>query len=258
MPRNPADRSFDVNKDVSDLVDWYQRTTWHTLTLRVIVLASYVRRKCSVCPRLIRYLMTQSKPRILVWSIVAACLAIQVFEFGYVVHRESLTFDEANHMFAGYMMWKTRDFGLNPEHPPLVKLLATAPLLHQDLWVPPLQGREFKQEAYLDGRDWLAANDGSSQRLVFRMRLSAGLLVLALSVIVFLAARPGPNVVPRSGAQTILVFHDVETNAVFMRKLRTRILAHAGIDRFRFPEQIAEAVDVVNAHVQQRQAAIVS
>jgi 4-amino-4-deoxy-L-arabinose transferase-like glycosyltransferase len=133
--------------------------------------------------------MTQNKPRILVWFIVAACLAIQAFEFGYIVHRESLTFDEANHMFAGYMMWKTRDFGLNPEHPPLVKLLATVPLLHQDLWVPPLQGREFKQEAYLDGRDWLARNDGSSQRLVFRMRVSAGLLALALSVTVFLAGR---------------------------------------------------------------------
>jgi hypothetical protein len=56
----------------------------------------------------------------------------------YVVHRESLTFDEDNHMFAGYMMWKTGDYGLNPEHPPLAKLLATAPLLKpflgRDLW----------------------------------------------------------------------------------------------------------------------------
>jgi len=107
----------------------------------------------------------------------------------YVVHRESLTFDEGNHMFAGYMMWHTGDYGLNPEHPPLVKLLATLPVLGRDLWVPPLKGREFKAEAYLDGRDWLARNDGSSQRMVFQMRLAAGLLAICLSLTVFFAAR---------------------------------------------------------------------
>lgn len=107
----------------------------------------------------------------------------------FVVHRESLTFDEDDHIFAGYMMQKTGDFGLNPEHPPLVKLLAALPLLGQNLWTPPLQGRNFKTEAYLDGRDFLARNDGPGQRLVFRMRLTVGLLALGLSLVVFLAAR---------------------------------------------------------------------
>jgi len=87
------------------------------------------------------------------------------------------------------MMHKTGDYGLNPEHPPLVKLLATLPLLGRDLWTPPLQGREFKTESYLDGRDFLARNDGASQHLVFRMRLCTGLLALALSLVVFLAAQ---------------------------------------------------------------------
>jgi len=106
-----------------------------------------------------------------------------------VIHRESLTFDEDNHMFAGYMMEHTGDYGLNPEHPPLVKLLAALPMLGRDLWVPPLKGREFKAEAYMDGRDWLARNDGDSQRMVFAMRLTAGLLALGLSLVVFFAAR---------------------------------------------------------------------
>jgi 4-amino-4-deoxy-L-arabinose transferase-like glycosyltransferase len=107
----------------------------------------------------------------------------------FVVHRESLTFDEDNHIFAGYMMLKTSDYGLNPEHPPLVKLLATLPLLGRNLWVPPLQNRSFKTEAYLDGRDFLAHNDGAAQHLLFRMRLCAGLLAVALSLVVFLAAQ---------------------------------------------------------------------
>lgn len=123
------------------------------------------------------------------WAAVFALLVIQAAQVAFVVHRESLTFDEADHIFAGYMMEKTGDFGLNPEHPPLVKLLAALPLLGQNLWTPPLQGREFKTEAYLDGRDFLARNDGPGQRLVFRMRLAAGLLALALSLVVFLAAR---------------------------------------------------------------------
>ncbi len=124
-----------------------------------------------------------------IWIAVVCLLVLQAAQMAYVVHRESLTFDEGNHMFAGYMMWHTGDFGLNPEHPPLVKLLATIPALGRDLWVPPLKGRFFKTEAYLDGRDWLARNDGGSQHMVFQMRLVAGLLALGLSLIVFFAAR---------------------------------------------------------------------
>jgi 4-amino-4-deoxy-L-arabinose transferase-like glycosyltransferase len=123
------------------------------------------------------------------WAAVFALLVIQALQVAFIVHRESLTFDEDNHIFAGYMMHKTADYGLNPEHPPLVKLLATLPLLGKNLWTPPLQGRDFKIESYLDGRDFLARNDGASQRLVFRMRLTAGLLALALSLVVFLAAQ---------------------------------------------------------------------
>ena len=123
------------------------------------------------------------------WVLVSALLLFQVAQALYIVHRESLTFDEGDHSFAGYMMWKAGDYGLNPEHPPLAKLLATAPLLHTPMWVPPLQGRDFKTEAYLDGRDWLARNDGSSQRLVFRMRAAAEILAAGLALAIFLAAR---------------------------------------------------------------------
>jgi 4-amino-4-deoxy-L-arabinose transferase-like glycosyltransferase len=124
-----------------------------------------------------------------IWQIVAALILVQALQTAYVVHRESLTFDEDDHMFAGYMMFHTGDYGLNPEHPPLVKLLAALPLLGRNLWVPPLRNREFKSEAYLDGRDWLARNDGGSQSLVYQMRLAAGLLAIGLSLMVFLAAR---------------------------------------------------------------------
>ena len=141
-----------------------------------------------------------------VCSIVLGLLAVQAVLVAAMVHRESLTFDEDNHMFAGYMMWKTGDYGLNPEHPPLVKLLAAVPVLHGSLWIPPLQGRYFKDEAYRDGRDWLARNDGGAQHLVFRMRLAVGLLAWGLSLAVFFAARKWFGTTAALIALTLVVF----------------------------------------------------
>src|SRR5216117_277142 len=45
------------------------------------------------------------------------------------VPRLSATSDEPLHLAAGYSYWQTRDFRMNPEHPPLAKLVAALPLL---------------------------------------------------------------------------------------------------------------------------------
>jgi 4-amino-4-deoxy-L-arabinose transferase-like glycosyltransferase len=111
---------------------------------------------------------------------------LQMILVAIIVHGESLTFDEGDHIFAGYMMWHSGDYGLNPEHPPLVKLVATLPLLQEKLWVPPLQQRWFKSEAYRDGRDFMERNDGPRHRLLFRMRLAAGVFAVGLLVMVLL------------------------------------------------------------------------
>lgn len=121
-----------------------------------------------------------------VWSFAGGLIILQMILVAIIVHGESLTFDEADHIFAGYMMWHSGDYGLNPEHPPLVKLVATLPLLPEKLWVPPLQQRWFKSEAYRDGRDFMERNDGPRHRLLFRMRLAAGVFAVGLSVMVFL------------------------------------------------------------------------
>lgn len=148
--------------------------------------------------------MTLTRRRVA--AVVIGLLLIQGALVAALVHRESLTFDEGDHMFAGYMMWKTADYGLNPEHPPLVKLLATVPVLREKMWVPPLRGRDFKKEAYLSGRDWLARNDGASQRLVFRMRMAVGLLAWGLALVVFFAAREWFGTGAALVALTLLVF----------------------------------------------------
>ena len=78
-------------------------------------------------------------------AAVTALLLILAAQVVNAVRGQSLTWDEGDHIFSGYESWKTHDFGLNPEHPPMVKMLATLPL---HLTVPPLQHRFFKTEAY--------------------------------------------------------------------------------------------------------------
>src|ERR1700761_3361683 len=116
-----------------------------------------------------------------VWLLAGGLIILQMILVAIIVHGESPTFDEGDHIFAGYMMWHTGDYGLNPEHPPLVKLVSTLPLLGKVLWVPPLQHRMFKTEAYRDGRDFLERNDSQGHHLLFHMRLMASVFALGLS-----------------------------------------------------------------------------
>src|SRR5262245_52738473 len=88
--------------------------------------------------------------------ILLIILCLQLFSS---VKMESQTWDEANHIYAGYCSWTNGDFGLNPEHPPLVKLLATSTLLGSPLKTPALEGRPFKEDAFLGGKDFLYQND---------------------------------------------------------------------------------------------------
>src|SRR5260370_37570826 len=88
-------------------------------------------------------------------GIVLALLVVLAVAVVSTIRQQSLTWDEGDHIFSGYEGWKTKDFGLNPEHPPMVKMLAAIPLLRLPLKVPALQGRFFKDEAYMAGRGLL-------------------------------------------------------------------------------------------------------
>jgi 4-amino-4-deoxy-L-arabinose transferase-like glycosyltransferase len=124
------------------------------------------------------------------WVKIAAVmflLLILEFQLLYSVKHESLTFDEGDHIFAGYMSLKHHDFGLNPEHPPLVKMIAAVPLLRMNLHEPPLQNRYFKTESYLSGRDLIFQND--YEKVIFRARMAASIFALLVALLAFLTAR---------------------------------------------------------------------
>ena len=121
------------------------------------------------------------------WIAVVVLIFILLGQLAFSIRRESQTWDEACHIIAGYLSWKNLDFGVNPEHPPLVKFVATAPLLPLSLHTPVPQGRNFKVDAFLDGRAFLYSND--ADMILFRTRMAASLFTVLLALLVFLAAR---------------------------------------------------------------------
>jgi len=103
------------------------------------------------------------------------------------VRRQSQTWDEANHIFAGYRSWTHADFGLNPEHPPMLKLLATVPLFSSPLKTPKLEDRYFKEDAFLGGKDFLYQND--ADKILLLTRMAAATLTLLLALLVFMGTK---------------------------------------------------------------------
>jgi hypothetical protein len=115
--------------------------------------------------------------------LAAAFLLVLVVELVLSIKRETQTWDEAAHIYSGYMYWTHADFGMNPEHPPLVKLLATAPLLGHQLRVPEIRGRYFKEIEFLTGHDFLYSNN--ADWILFRTRMAAAVLTVALGALIF-------------------------------------------------------------------------
>lgn len=123
------------------------------------------------------------------YEIAALCLLLIVLslQLFFSVRRESQTWDEGNHIFTGYRTWTHADFGLNPEHPPLVKLLTTAPLLWSKPKSPALEERFFKEDAFLRGKEFLYQND--ADKILSRTRTAAAVLTLLAAVIVFFGTK---------------------------------------------------------------------
>ena len=117
---------------------------------------------------------------------VVSLLGVLVLQLALSIRRESQTWDEACHIFDGYNHWKRSDSGMNPEHPPLVKLLSTVPLLRLPLQMPRTRGGNFKEAAFLEGHDFLYSNN--ADLILFRVRMAAAVFTVLLALLVFSAA----------------------------------------------------------------------
>lgn len=119
---------------------------------------------------------------VLILLIISFCLQALL-----ALPKLSATSDEPIHISAGYSYWQTRDFRLNPEHPPLAKLIAAFPLLiiHPDFNTSHDDWKAPVQEIF--GFNFLYSND--ADRLLFWSRTAMVLLAAAGIVVTFLWAR---------------------------------------------------------------------
>ena len=129
---------------------------------------------------------SQTRSQWILFAVLTVLLFV-VFAFQLVYH--AVTVDEPFHILAGHRHWQCGDFGINPEHPPLLKLLATAPLNFRQLSEPPWEcGSKFtaKFDGFSYGSTFIVENGVDS--VVITSRVTASLMSILLALLVFLAA----------------------------------------------------------------------
>jgi hypothetical protein len=140
------------------------------------------------------------------WLILAALSVVLLLQLWTSIRRLSVTYDEVDHLHAGYRYWQCGDFGWNPEHPPLAKMLAALPLQFMTIQDPILGACGMTNSKHLDfekGSEFLQAN---SQLVLFAARAVMSVFALALLVVVWFAARAMFGLEVAGIAGTLLVF----------------------------------------------------
>lgn len=123
------------------------------------------------------------------WPLIAILLIVFAVQAVMSMRLLSASSDEVTHLASGYTYLKTGRLRLNPEHPPLMKMLAAAPLLilqpRLDLNDPAWKKNPPDQWQF--GRNFLYSND--ADRLLLWGRLPVIALGLLLGIHVYLWAR---------------------------------------------------------------------
>ncbi|MEW5807740.1 MAG: glycosyltransferase family 39 protein [Acidobacteriota bacterium] len=119
------------------------------------------------------------------------CFIIPLFLLAFLLQctlsmvQLSATSDEVAHLPAGYTYLQTGDFRLNPEHPPLIKMLAAYPLLFLNLPSPYTSKYFLKNEKWEYGKSLLYQSGVRAETMLFLGRLVIVLLGLFLAILLF-------------------------------------------------------------------------
>jgi 4-amino-4-deoxy-L-arabinose transferase-like glycosyltransferase len=122
------------------------------------------------------------------WLVLAGLAVLLLAQLWTSVRLQSVTRDEMDHLHAGYRYLQCGDFGWNPEHPPLAKMVDALPLLLQPIQDPVVGACGSRNDRGVDlrtGHDFLFANPES---VLFSARVAASLFAVALLCVVWLAA----------------------------------------------------------------------
>src|SRR5271157_3826121 len=121
--------------------------------------------------------------RLLVGMAVATLLCLYAVEVTLSSRSICATWDEPYHILAGYRYWQAGDYGVNPEHPPLAKLVGTFPLLFMHLKAPRVGRDDFKPTVIVQGRALVYGNDADA--ILLRARLAEAVVGLLLVLLLF-------------------------------------------------------------------------
>src|ERR1700754_4476029 len=123
------------------------------------------------------------------WIHLLCAIAAVVLLFAsciYGAKHDSVSWDESQHLYSGWLSWERGDFGYNPEVPPLVKMWDAIPLLHRDIKQPAFTGDHFKKEGFVLGQRFLVAN--AIDQTLIPARIMASLVTVLLATTLFLCA----------------------------------------------------------------------
>ena len=129
------------------------------------------------------------RQRELFWPATIALLACLCAAQLFPAWQESNIGDEPVELAAGYSYVKTGDFRMNPEHPPLAKILAALPLLALQPSLPLDSTSWGKADEYGFGMRFFERNIASIDRLLFAARLVSIFLTACLGLALALWTR---------------------------------------------------------------------
>lgn len=105
--------------------------------------------------------------------------------------RESATMDELAHIPAGYSYVKFLDYRLNPEHPPLLKVLSGLPLLFLNLNFPEYSDswQKYINGQWDVGREFLYESGNNADLIIQWSRIGPMFLTLLLILLIYFWSR---------------------------------------------------------------------
>lgn len=136
--------------------------------------------------------------------LLALLCAVLFGELFFSACQLSQTADEPTHLYSGFRYLKCGDLSVSPEHPPLAKAVAAAPLLlmNSSVTCAPFTGDNVAQAIaslqWLYSQDWRIA--------LIRARLAVSLFAIGLCLLVWMAARRMFDLATAIMATMLLVF----------------------------------------------------
>lgn len=124
------------------------------------------------------------------WVIVGGALAVSLVLWVRAIYSDSATYDETSHVVSGMSYWKTGDFRLAPDHPPLAKLWFSLPPACMDVhWPSPTDPLWIDANVMHFGRRVLFESGNDGDGLVRAARWMMLPIFLGVLVSVFIATR---------------------------------------------------------------------